>query len=193
MTNPVTDPNAWETVDAPIKSDETARAALTDTGRAGKYLEVVRQFDVAKNPRYARGHANPGVTKETYCNIFLCDVMLALGIGTPPHWQDPATGSPVAMGKGKETDANGVCNWMTSHGLAFGWMECSEKQARKRATAGFPTCCLWLNPGGIGHVVVVLPGTDFTHIAQSGASNFFDGAIQQGFGGISNFRFWTHD
>jgi hypothetical protein len=193
MTNPITDPNAWEPVDAPIKSDIGIRDASTNANRAGKYRDVVRQFDVANNPRYVRGHANPGVGRETYCNIFLCDVMLAMGLGTPPHWQDPATGAPVAMGKGKETDANGVCNWMSGHALAYDWMECSEIQARKRATEGYPTCVVWLNPGGIGHVAVVLPGVDCTHIAQSGGTNFFDDNIKKGFGGITNFRFYTHD
>lgn len=193
MTNPITDPNAWEAVDAPIKSDVPARASMTDSLRAAKYVEVTKQFDVANNPRYARGHANPGVGRETYCNIFLCDCMLALGLGTPPHWQDSATGAPVAMGKGKETDANGVCTWMAQHGLAYDWMECSEIQARKRASAGYPTCVVWLNQGGIGHVAVILPGADFTHIAQSGADNFFDRNLKNGFGGITALRFYTHD
>lgn len=189
----ITDPNAWTIVDAPLKSDVQTRYAQTDAARAGTYKDITRQFDVEKNPRYVRGHNNdPKDGEETYCNIFLCDVMLALGAPLP-HWMDPATGAPVPMGKGKETSANGVCLWMAQHGLAFDWMECSEAQARKRATAGYPTCVLWLNQGGIGHVAVVLPGLDWTHIAQAGGTNFFDGNLKKGFGGAGPLRFFTHD
>lgn len=195
MTNPITDPNAWELVDATVKSFETDRAGMGLAERVTKYVEVVTQFNVATNPRYVRGHNNdPKDGEETYCNIFLCDSMAALVTANPPpHWQDPATGIGTPMGKGRETSANGVCDWFARHGLEFGWMECGEQQARRRASAGYPTCVLWFNPGGIGHVAVVLPGTDFTHTAQAGGTNFFDGNMRKGFGGITALRFYSHD
>lgn len=193
MSTDIRNPNAWEPVDAPITSDAAARAQMTDLMRAAKYVEVAKQFDVVNNPRYVRGHNNdPKDGLETYCNIFLCDTMRALKAPLP-HWNDPITGVETPMGNGKETSANGVCVWMQQHGLENGWMECGELQARKRATAGYPTAVLWLNQGGIGHVAVILPGTDFTHAAQAGATNFFDDNLKKGFGSIPNLRFYTHD
>jgi hypothetical protein len=52
---------------------------------------------------------------------------------------------------------------------------------------------VWKNPSGIGHVGVILPGTDVCHLAQAGGSNFFDKALEKGFGTIQNLLFYTHD
>lgn len=193
MTTDIRNPKAWEPVVASITSTEGARASMTDSLRATKYVEIVKQFDVEHNPRYVKGHdGNPNNGLETYCNIFDGDVMSALGV-VAPHWIDPATGAPTPMGKGKETSANTLASWFAHHGFEYGWMECGEIQARKRATHGYPTTVVWNNPVGIGHVAVVLPGTDYTHIAQAGGVNFFDGNMRGGFGGITSLRFYTHD
>lgn len=186
MMSPITNPNAWQSVDAPIKNDAASRSATN-------YVEVAKQFDVEHNPRYVRGHNNdPTDGLETYCNIFVCDVMRAMGVPLP-HWNDPATGVETPMGKGKETSANGVCVWLQQHAITFGWMRCDETQARTRASNGYPTVVAWFNSRGIGHVALVLPGTDFTHIAQAGATNFFDDNLKKGFGGISSLRYYSHD
>ncbi len=193
MSTNVHNPNAWEPVIASKVSTPAIRDTLTDSMRAAQYVEIAKQFEVETNPRYVKGHNNdPKDGNETYCNIFQCDVILALGI-VLPHWMDPATGAPVPMGKGKETSANGVCTWMALHAFEYGWMECGEQQARARATRGYPTIVVWNNPGGIGHVGVVLPGVDFTHLAQAGGTNFFDRPLQSGFGGVKPLRFYTHD
>ena len=71
-------------------------------------------------------------------------------------------------------------------------MLCGNRQARVRASAGYPTVTIWKNPTGIGHVAVVLPGMDFIHIAQAGGSNFFDRNIINGFGNLP-VAFYTHD
>lgn len=158
---------------------------------ASNYVTVAKQFDVETNPRYVRGHSGPG-GRETYCNIFVWDVTKAMKCEVP-HWVDPATLVAVPMGKGKEQDANGVCDWMAIHSLSEGWMICSEMQARSRATKGFPTVVMWKNPPGIGHVAMILPGMEATHIAQSGGTNFFDGNLHTGFGNLGPLVFYTHD
>lgn len=186
MNNTMNDPRAW----VEVTPDTVNLPNLRDPA---SYIIVVKQFEVETNPRYVAGHdGNPANGKETYCNIFLWDVTKAMSCEIP-HWVDAATGVEVPMGKGKENSANGVCDWMAAHGLSNGWMICSEAQARVRATKGFPTACCWKNPGGIGHVGVVLPGTDFTHFAQAGGLNFFDKDIRLGFGNIKPLVFYTHD
>jgi hypothetical protein len=193
MATDIHNPNAWEPVVPPITSTVLTRAAMSFTARSTSYRAITAQFDVASNPRYVPGHDNdPKNGIETYCNIFLCDVMSALDVMLP-HWMDPATGAPTAVGKGRETSANGVCTWLVQHGFAYLWMECGELKARDRATDGWPTCVVWNNPTGIGHVAVVLPGRDFTHIAQAGGTNFYDADVRKGFGGIPNLRYYTHD
>lgn len=186
MNTSIQNPNAWEEVTPDIYNEPGQRSASAYTG-------AVRQFDVVNNPRYVRGHAHlPGVSKETYCNVFLWDVTVAMRCEVA-HWVDPATGVEMPRGKGVELTANGVCDWFATHALKFGWMTCSCAKAMERATQGFPTCVVWKNPGGIGHVAVVLPGTDHCHIAQAGGTNFFDQPLVKGFGGIPNLLFYTHD
>lgn len=186
MNDTMKDPRAWVEVTPDLINTDQQRsaAAMHDTAK---------QFEVATNPRYVKGHdGNPANGQETYCNIFLWDFTKAMSCEIP-HWVDPATGVEVPMGKGKELSANGVCDWMATHGLGNGWMVCSEKQARKRASNGFPTVACWKNPGGIGHVGGILPGFDFTHLVQAGGSNFFDKPFKDGFGSVTGTVFYTHD
>jgi hypothetical protein len=185
MNPTMTNPNAWEEVTPDLKIGLNERSTKN-------YLAAVKQFEVETNPRYARGHAKPGIGKETYCNIFLWDVTVAMNCEVA-HWIDPATGVEVPKGKGIELSANGVCDWFSTHSLTFGWMKCGKTKAMERASVGFPAVVLWKNPGGIGHVAIVLPGTDFCHIAQAGTVNFFDQPLDKGFGSARPLVFYTHD
>lgn len=186
MNSTMTNPKAWIEVVPDYINNEGDRSPAN-------YIKATQQFEVATNPRYVKGHDNdPSNGIETYCNIYLWDATKAMGCEVP-HWVDPATGVEAPVGKGKELSANGVCDWFKVHALKFHWMECNEKQARARASSGFPTVVLWRNLQGIGHVAMVLPGTDFTHIAQAGSSNFFDGPLAKGFGGVTPLKFFTHD
>lgn len=186
MNPTMRDPAAWKEVTPDLFNTDQQRspAALVATAK---------QFEVETNPRYVKGHdGNDANGQETYCNIFLWDATKALSCEIP-HWVDPATGVEVPMGKGKELSANGVCDWMATHSLRNGWMICSEAQARIRASSGFPTVVCWKNAGGIGHVGLVLPGTNITHIAQAGGTNFFDKDLRMGFGSVGPLIFYTHD
>ena len=193
MNESMKNPKAYQPVIPDYTLNYQARAALGSSARAEAYKKALMQFEVATNPRYEKGHDNdPSNGIETYCNIFLWDGLTALGL-EPSHWVDASTGVSVPVGKGVELSANGVCNWFTKNAYAFRWMQCGENQARSRASEGFPTVVLWYNRGGIGHVAFVLPGTDFTHIAQAGGSNFFDKELKAGFGAASPLMFFTHD
>jgi hypothetical protein len=135
---------------------------------------------VETDPRYVRGHAGHN---ETYCNILLWDLTLALGAPIP-HWINPIDGSPVAVLHGSETSANGVCDWLSKFGPSFGWNPADVTTAAANANKGCPTVVVWPNPGGIGHVAMVLPTVNPppVHIAQAGAQNLFDVPVSRGFG-----------
>lgn len=186
MNDSMKNPSAWVEVTPDATNGPDNRSAVN-------YTLMCKQFEVATNPRYVAGHdGNPANGRETYCNIFLWDCTKALSCEVP-HWVDPSTGVEVPMGKGKEQSANTVVDWFVQHGLDFDWMACSRKKAMSRATLGYPTVVLWKNPGGIGHVAMVLPGVDFTHIAQAGGTNFFDDRLEKGFGNLGPLLFYTHD
>jgi len=180
MPTPNLPADAWVEITPTVTS-------LSSNRSPDLYTQVCKQFDVGHSPRYQRN-----VKGFTMCNIFLWDVTVAMHCEIP-HWVDPTTGSKTLQGKGAELSANGVCDWLATHASKFGWALCNEARAMDRATQGFPTCVVWKNPGGIGHVAVVLPGTDYCHIAQAGGTNFFDQPLVKGFGGIPNLLFYTHD
>ena len=186
MNSTMSNPKAWIEVVPDFINNEGQRSAES-------YIKAAKQFEVETNPRYVKGHDNdPKNGEETYCNIYLWDVTKAMGVEVP-HWVDMATGVEVPLGKGRELNANGVVDWFVTHGMSFQWMQCSKMKAQLRASLGYPSVVLWKNPGGIGHVGIVLPGTDFTHIAQAGSVNFFDGDLRKGFGSVSPLLFFTHD
>lgn len=185
MNPSMSDTKAWKEVVPDYVNKAQDRSAEN-------LLKAAKQFEVATNPRYVKGHdgvASNGI--ETYCNVYLWDVTIALDCEIP-HWVDLSTGVKAAMGKGAELSANGVCKWLSTHGLDYDWMQCGENMARARASKGFPTVAVWQNASGIGHVAIVLPSFKETRIAQAGGVNFFDDVITKGFGSYKPL-FYTHD
>ena len=169
--------DSWVPVTPGITSDLTNRSPEL-------YIACCKQFDVENNPRYAMGHQGHG---ETYCNIFQWDCSVAMR-AVIPHWISPEPmGRPEPMGMGKETDANGACEWIKNHGKDFGWYPVDADTAVANANAGKPTVMMWENPGGVGHVAVVLPTPAGSppHIAQAGLNNYFDVDYHKGFGSYS--------
>lgn len=67
-----TNTNAAYPASPPVRGNPQMRTRAT-------YDNVVNQFAVGSNPRYAQRNGN------TYCNIFAWDVMSAMG-ATLPHW-----------------------------------------------------------------------------------------------------------
>ncbi len=178
----ITPVDAWKESTASITNVAGARNAIS-------YINVIKQFDVVNNPRYTPSKMGFG---ETYCNIFLWDVTKALNCEIP-HWVDPF-GNQVAMGKGKELNANGVFDWLAGKGFAdLGWMVVSDKTAISRASFGFPTVVVWKNPTGIGHVAMVMPSGGTVRISQAGGSNLYDADLSAGFGHIQPLKYLTHE
>jgi hypothetical protein len=115
---------------------------------------ITSQFAVETNPRYT-----PGKSGYTYCNIYVLDVMNAMG--TPlPHLL-----------------AAQLDTWLGSaEGLAAGWHETDAQTAQMYANAGRPAMTTF---GDKGHVQVIVPergatGFDASRgvaISQAGAQN----------------------
>jgi hypothetical protein len=146
-----------------------------------RYLEVVKQFDVENNPRYKVRDTSGDGKPDTFCNIFLWDVTRAMGCEIE-HWWD-----------GKELSANGVADWLVKEGSRYGWQDVGLLGAADQAARGRPTIAVWKNPGGTGHVAVVVPtGNGQLQIAQAGRLNFFDKPLRSGFGDHP-VKFYTHN
>lgn len=160
---------AWEPVNAPVSSTPADRSA-------SRYADVINQFAVGTNPRYAPRGGN------TYCNIFVWDVTRAMG-SEIPHW----------VGQ-RELDANGVNAWLNHSGTAAGWRRVDARTAQEWANKGRPSVASWNNPGGIGHGAMVRPGAVTSSgpaSAQAGGRNFNFGHIANGFGSRQP-EYWVH-
>lgn len=167
-------PHQWEPVDAPLRYGPDERSPQN-------LRNVCAQFEVLKNPRYAR------TPSATWCNIYLWDCTRALGCEIP-HWIDDP---PKPR---RELSANGTVEWLEMLGHLFGWREVDEMRAVERADLGMPTVAVWHNPKGHGHVAMMLPSVHGgARVAQAGGKNLFDAPLAIGFGPSIKPRFFTHE
>jgi len=167
--------NASKAVNPLVTSDVTNRSTAL-------YNNVVAQFRVGNNPRYAVTESG-----STYCNIFMWDVTRAMGAEIP-HYVDPNTlearSYPDVSGA-KELNANGIYDWLSKKGGDYGWKRVTAAQAQALANEGRPVVTAWKNTtGGHGHVQVVVPSKDGSFsesrgvaIAQAGRRLFDYGYI----------------
>lgn len=146
----------------------------------GKLRKVVDELDVENAARYK---PQPSAT---YCNIFVSDVLTAMGL-EPGHWIDD-DGHPAEDGHGWEMTANRMVRWFRTTGKDYGWVETDRRIALDSAARGHVVVVGWDSQGkGPGHIAIVLPeGT----IAQAGRKNFVGGTIREGFGD-RNVRFFV--
>ncbi len=154
-----TNTNAAYPAAPPVRGNPGMRNAST-------YDNVINEFAVGTNPRYAQRDGN------TYCNIFAWDVTRAMGAEIP-HWVDNA-GHPQPYNSGHEMDANSTNQWLNQHGAAYGWRPVSAAEAQRLANQGFPTVASLDQSPDIGHIGVVRPGSDNGSgpaLAQAGATN----------------------
>lgn len=180
------DVRPWHPVTAPIAGGPGDR-------RPDLLQRIIQQFQVAANPRYRQNQQGKG---ETYCNIAVWDVTRALGAEIP-HWV-VGNGLPSSPGHGRELDANATVEWLRRNGPDFGWRKVPEALAFAAVNLGRPAVAAWYNAGGIGHVAIVRPGEKDPvrglPIAQSGARNFEDGYLVDGFGtrAAGEVEFYVH-
>ena len=165
--------DAWKSTTAPLTSG-------TAHERTPQLLNrIIDQFGIETSHRYKETN---GATK---CNIFVWDVTRALGCEIPQR--------EIVSGRGLvEQNANMMIEWLRTTGQTHGWSRSDAKLAQYLANEGRPVVVGWLNPKGIGHIAMVVPGTaNGVSIAQAGATCFRLGNIERGFG-TRTVEFFTH-
>lgn len=157
MTEPIIPDEQWLPCTPTVTSAPGARTPqlLTD---------VVAQFGVTTKPRY---HPSPNAT---YCNIFVQDVMAAMGAPLPRETTANLTLQRLVAGE--------LRPWQAAKGDA------ARQAAVAAARAGKPALMGWYNPKGThGHVAVLLPTSVGMSpmIAQAGQKNFLEELATKGF------------
>lgn len=151
----------------PVTPEIVSTAGERDSGL---YTQIVEQFDVENNPRYA---VNKNGEDDTYCNIFLWDVTSAMGAEIP-HYVDSKTNEPLSYPNtdgAKRMNANRIYDWLNDYGYNYGWREATPEEAQRYANEGRPAITIWKNPtGGHGHAQVVVPSKDGTYNEETGVT-----------------------
>jgi len=136
---------------------------------------IIDQFGVDVSARYT-----PGRNGYTYCNVFVADVMEALGVPFP------RTGA-IAMEK-----------WLETSGSAAGWREVGAAEAQRYANLGKPA----VTTNKIGHVQVVCPSMDGEYVPDRGVSVAQAGRIVSNYtydknvysaSAMKNVRYFVHE
>lgn len=146
------------------------------------YTSAIKGRQVKVNPRYTPRDLTGDGKPETFCNIYVSDVMRSMGIPLP-HVIDK-NGNPVPSGTrgSKELLANDTAVWLSQHGSRFEWEKVTESVAQEAANAGH--AAIVIIPGG-KHIAVIYPGqiTDKgASIAQAGKSLLENAHVVDGFG-----------
>jgi hypothetical protein len=155
----------------PVAASKPCTPAITsnESNRsAALYRQVIDQFQVETNPRYAVNKKGHG---DTYCNIFMWDVTSAMGAEIP-HYVDAETGAPRTYPdvKGaREMSANSIYKWLHEHGSNYGWFEVTPEQAQALANQGRPVVTAFKKTGH-GHVQVVCPSKDGQYNKERGVT-----------------------
>ena len=147
---------------------------------AARLVAIVAQFcvehEVRWQPRDLTGDGKP----ETFCNVFAYDVAQAMGVPLP------------------RARANDLYDFLmdeaTDHAtIPPRWELVDAHVAQRCADEGQLVFAAWKNPGGPGHIAVLLPslGEPGVWIAQAGRVNFGRGRLENGFGTLSP-SFFVH-
>ena len=178
---------------APITNDSSNRSAFA-------YQQVIDEFEVNVHGRY-RADQNLG----TKCNIFVGDVMRAMGVPFPTKNELPANdndgGGDVTQGAAR------LHSWLNSvtGGQRSGWTridtttQVGMNTLMAHVRAGMPAVASTRD-----HIAVIRPDQDFESltpsrlgeliIAQAGAMNFQRGKLSLGWpkSRISEIQFFIH-
>jgi hypothetical protein len=190
----------YKPVNAPILSTKNDRDPV-------KYYNVIAQFDVENAIRYQKNNG------ETFSNIFVWDVMRAMGV-ILPHYFDQFM-MPSNENKYVYIGSENIrAHFLAVRGGEYGWKEVKPKIAQLRANQGYPTIGVWVN-GDLdiveqvppdkprGHMMVVRPsptGTGYErtkgpYISQAGKINTMILNVSDVLGvfKMSNVTYYTHE
>jgi hypothetical protein len=136
---------------------------------------VLESFHVETAEKYRRRDITGDGLPETFCNVFVHDVLASLE-------------APVPL-----LLANALVVWFKELGPAKGWRMVDAHQAEALINEGHPVVACWANPRGHGHVAIGSPsGESGLHVAQAGSINFTCRPISRGFG-LTPYLLFTHD
>lgn len=154
--------------------------------RAKGVIDAIQALDVENAPRYNWEH------NKTYCNIFVLDVISALGLGAPTYWHDPITGDKAEFAEGAEMSANLMTPWFATHGIEKRWqMTRDPMEAMALADSGNVCVATWFNKKGLGHVAIVRPDAPL-RVAQAGKIRSSNLPLARAFGvHLPEVRFWA--
>lgn len=129
------------------------------------YDEVIDQFAVETNPRYAP------TTLSTQCNVFVWDVTRAMSAEIP-HVLTKTIDARASTEEYVWLTANSMGTWLEGQGSLHGWRRVVADDAQRFANLGHPTIAsLFQSP--IGHIGIVRPGEMLNGpaLAQAGRHN----------------------
>lgn len=193
----------WRQVAAPLQNTQGQRSA-------GRYADVIDQFDVSSAALAGRYQAGGAGNADTRCNIFAGDVMRAMGVPLPTKGNlGKGQGDPNALYTDPMTAQASLLNeylnrrlpWVTSPtdpGILSDWVEIKPTtraaldQLIGHVKAGKPALV-----SDAGHIAVIRPDQlalqswQDVIIAQAGASNFLFGVLRSHFTGTP--QFFIHD
>ena len=186
-----------------------------------------------ENPRY-RQEINSRGGVSTWCNIYVHDATRAMW-ASMPHWVklgsgqwNELTANAMVDWVGKYGQAAGwfrllgdLSSWIQRAGIPEALKSVARRiltsssdssllsqpsyLAQQFANMGYPTACIWNNPGSIGHVAMVRPedlkkgklvsGVFIPRSAQAGAKNYSNGYLVFGPSGIKSgsVQFHVHE
>lgn len=150
--------------------DPIRNAVLTVARTPQDIIDAVADIDPQHNPDLQPGTLGDGLT---WCNKFMWLVLGELGVNIPFA----------------PTNANDQIEYLAQGN--DGWQEVTRDDAQIAALNGNVAVATYFNPGGHGHLALVLPYGGPMQIAQAGASNFNKGALASGFGNIQPV-FYVH-
>ena len=150
--------------------DPTRNAIVRLTRTPQDILDAVADVDPKNNPELQPGYLGDAFT---WCNKFMYLVLGELGVSIP-------------FGP---TDANDQIEYLAQGN--DGWQRVQAQDAQAAALNGNVAVATYFNPGGHGHLALILPYSGVMQIAQAGASNFNRGSLASGFGAIQPV-FYVH-
>lgn len=193
----------WRQVAAPLQNTPGQRSA-------GRYADVIDQFDVSSAALAGRYQAGGAGNADTRCNIFAGDVMRAMGVPSPTKGNlGKGQGDPNATYTDPMTAQASLLNdylnrklpWVTSAADAGSLSDWTE--IKPTTQAALNQLIAHVNGGkpalisDAGHIAVIRPDQPVLHnwqdliIAQAGASNFLSGVLRGHF--IGTPQFFIHD
>lgn len=138
-------------------------------------IAAVAAVDPLK-PDYVKHDVTGDGKAETFCNKFVADVTALLDCPVP------------------QLLANDQIHWLEGLGASGGWRQVFPTSAFALANKGAPVVATYLNPGGHGHIAIVVPTPENEvgiYVAQAGSTNFACGPVGDGFGRLP-VRYFAH-